>query len=313
MDAQPAQAAQPVEPRLHKPGVAGSSPAAAIGLPPGFPTPRDGVDIRFGEPNADYHSDQIPSKSSIADFDVGGPLLYESRHVLRTQPPPQSAALSFGTLLHQWAEIGPTEFWLRVVPVPPEYVTAGGSFSKKGEEWRQSLPPEAIPLTDVDRAKLEAQTNQLLRNSMAREILESTIAGEFSVRFRMNGHQIRCRPDIATKTLWADLKTTIEVKPKETFFQSVRKYRYAMQSAIYEAGAQACGWPEFRLVYIVTSTTFPYACHCVTLPDPLVAKARIRVLQILDEIAERKALDHWLPDDYGTVTELFCPEYAWRD
>lgn len=277
-------------------------------LPPGFPR-EFRADIRFGESNAEYHSDPRPSKSGIADFDAGGPLLYELRHIQRAAPL-ESPAVSYGSLLHTWAELGQQQFWDRTIPVPDEYLTASGAFSKKGVEWRSSLAPELIPLSAADRAKLTAQTSQLLRNSKARELLESIVAAEFSVRFTMGGHAIRCRPDLATPDVWADLKTTREQKPLERWRYAVREYRYAFQSAIYQHGAVEAGWPEHELVYIVTSTVPPYACHCVTLPPAAVAAARTRVLQILDEIAERAALNHWLPDDYGSVTELYMPAYA---
>lgn len=279
-----------------------------IDLPDWFPAPLStSLDVRFGESNAEYHSDARPSKSSIADFDVGGPLLFELKHVLRAVPPEQSPAMSFGTILHEWVELGNDAFWDRVVPVPPEYATLAGEIGKKGDEWLKTLPPDAIPLTDTLAAKLRLQTSQLLRNSRAREILEEKVGGEFSVRFEFAGHPIRCRPDIATKTLWADVKTTREVQPKAEWFKSVRQYRYAMQSAIYEEGARQCGWPDFKLVYIVTSTVPPHYCHCMTIPDPWVAQARVRVLQILEEIAERKSIGHWYPDDYGQVIEVPFP------
>ena len=151
-----------------------------LDLPIWFPAPLStSLDVRFGESNAEYHSDARPSKSSIADFDVGGPLLFELKHVLRVVPVEQSPSMSYGSILHQWVELGNDAFWDRVVPVPPEYATLAGEIGKKGDEWLKTLPPDAIPLTDTLAAKLRLQTSQLLRNSRAREILEEKVFGEF--------------------------------------------------------------------------------------------------------------------------------------
>jgi len=43
-----------------------------------------------------------------------------------------------------------------------------------------------------------------------------------------------------------------------------------------------------------------------------VAKSRAKVLRILEEIEIRTLMQHWFPEDYGQVVELFCPEFLMR-
>jgi hypothetical protein len=275
-----------------------------------FCADRATVHLRENEPSAEYHGDPAYlSKSQIADFIKFGPQWFHDRHVARITPSPQSKSLAYGTLVHKWAEFGDEAFWERVRLAPPELVTATGAFSKKADSWLAEQDPDSIPLTEVDRDSLKAQTTELLRNPAARHLLEDTIAREFSVRWEWHGHKVRCRPDAVTEEIWWDLKTTRDPRPLETWWRSVQDYLYAHQAALYQEGAKALGWPAFRMVFVVTSTVPPYACHCVTLPDVMVTRARIALLEALEEIQERRTLGHWSPDDYGHITELWVPGY----
>lgn len=284
--------------RLHKPGVAGSSPAAAS----------VGSALIDHAPAEEYHRRPEVSCSQLKELD-SSPLSFYLRHERKSAPPKAGDALAYGTLLHLWAELGHDLFWSRAAVAPSDVVTATGQFGKAAEGWLKSQPADTIPVAPADAAKLRAQTEQILANDAARECIEQSIDREFNVRWLWHGHAMRCRCDGATAEYWYDFKTTREVDPLATAWKAVSDFRYDMQSAVYEAAAAAAGWPASRLRFIFTSTVWPHHCAVVTLPEPVVRRGRNRALELLAELQQRREWDSWLPADYGRVHELECPKF----
>ena len=292
--------------RLHKPGVEGSSPSAATSDRPAPVTRGRAVIHRV--PAAEYFEWPQTSASDLKDFN-SSPLGYYERKVLGQVPRKQTPALKHGENLHLWHELGEDQFWDRVDIAPDSYLTATGNLSKKGEDWLAGLEPGRLGLTAVDREKLWKQTRQILANPAAKQLIDSRIDAEFSVTWDWQGHAMRCRCDGATPEVWYDLKTTSDTTPLKTFWRSVLDYQYDLQAAIYEAAAQAAEWPEHSLHFIVTQNAPPHACHVVTLPRAVTARATERALRLLEELRQRTEWNAWMPTDYGSVTELECPAF----
>lgn len=286
--------------RLHKPGVAGSSPAAAI--------------LSSDESLDQYHADKAwYSKSQLWDLVSLGPKVFQARHVScldnsRAVHP----ALSRGTLVHEWAEVGADAWWGRVVEIPESALGAGGRRTKATEEFESEAlfnRPDAILLKADEAASYRAQFAAILANPVYAELSDATIHRELSVRWADDsGLRLKCRPDALTLDCVWDIKTTKEPSPLESFWKSVIDYGYAFQQVHYLAGLQAAGIAVDKFVFLVTSTVPPYACHGVTLPQRLVAKAEAVWRKAILEVRDRLELDHWLPADSGQITELFVPE-----
>ena len=288
-----------IDNRLHKPGVAGSSPAAASEV-------SDCVIDHC--PNEEYHARQEVSCSQLKEL-AQSPVAFYLRYIRGVAPPKSSEALSFGTLLHLWAEVGEDSFWRRVTVAPENVLTATGQFGKAAKEWQASLPAEAIPLAPADQEKLWHQTRQILANDAARAAMENSVDREFNITWRWFGHACRCRVDGATAEFFYDFKTTRDGDPKATFWSSVKQFKYDLQAAMYAAAAVAAGWPPHRMVFIITSTTWPYHCHVARLPEAVIARGRRRCLALLAELRTRKEWDSWTPAEYGEIHELYCPRF----
>jgi len=289
--------------RLHKPGVAGSSPAAATSCL-----------LRHDEPITSYHSDrEWWSKSQLWTLHSSGPEAFHARYLF---PTPQrygdSDALKKGTYVHEWAEQGDEAWWDRVVVVPDSALGAGGRRTKATDEYEAALlqsRPDAIILKKDEAEAYRQQFAKILANKAFCELTEATLAREFSVRWRdSSGLQLKCRPDAVTDSVVWDIKTTREAKPSDTFWKSVVDYGYGYQQALYLEGLQAAGLPIKDFVFLVTSTVYPYRCHAVTLPARLVSRAAKELRSTIAELQARLELDHWLPEDSDQVTELFVPE-----
>lgn len=260
------------------------------------------------EPAGEYHQSPGISCSQLKVYSES-PLAYYLRFVARVSPPRVSAAMRAGTLLHARHELA-DEWPSRIEIAPDSVVTSTGQLAKAGDKWLADLGPDRIGLTQAELDSVNAQWEGVLRNPAAARLIAERVDAEFNVRWSMNGHAMRCRTDGATPELWYDLKTTREVSPRETFRYAVRDYGYDLQAAIYADAAVAAGWPHHRLVFVVISTAYPHLCSVVRLPPEVIRRARDRVLRYLDEIREREAFSHWLPDDYGEIVDL--PMDNWR-
>lgn len=289
-------------PRLHKPGVAGSSPAAA--------NSDDSVLIDH-EPAEVHHSRPGISASQLKALALS-PAEFYHRYVAGDIPPYESAAMAFGTLLHLWAELGEERFWDTARRYPAEVLTATGLLGKAAKEFAASQPAGTILVTPSDWRKLYDQTRQILANKAAARLLANSIDKEFNVQWRWNGHACRCRCDGATEEVWYDLKTTSEQDPKRSAWRAVQKFFYDIQAAFYGEAAVRAGWKPHAMRFIFTSTVPPHLCCVVWLPQPLMDLGRTRCIRLMDEIANRREWNQWLPDDYGEEFELRCPEFMFR-
>ena len=290
--------------RLHKPGVAGSSPAAAIGEA-----------VISHCPAEEYHSWPQTSCSQLKEL-ASSPLGFYLRYVSKEAPPKSGDALAYGSLLHLWAELlhqgDESAFWDRVAVAASDTVTATGQLGKAAEAWKKKLPPDAIPLAPVTRDQLWSQTRQILHNDAAAELLADSVDKEFNIVWSWQGHDCRCRVDGATASCFYDLKTTREKDPLADFWRAVDDWGYDLQSAMYEVAAVAAGWPAHRMRFIVTSTVWPHHCEVVTLPDGVVRRGRSRCLALLAELQQRREWDSWFPAGYGKVHELKCPKFMYE-
>ena len=299
----PSHAGGAVGHRLHKPGVAGSSPAAATSCL-----------LRHDEPITSYHSDrEWWSKSQLWTLHSSGPEAFHARYLSSTpQQYGDSEALKKGTYVHEWCEQGPDAWWSRVAIVPASALGAGGRRTKATDEYEAEVlkgRPDAIILKEDEAEAYRQQFANILANKAFVELTEATLAREFSVRWRdPSGLQLKCRPDAVTDSVVWDIKTTREAKPKETFWKSVVDYGYGYQQCLYLEGLQAAGLSIKDFVFLVTSTVPPYRCHAVTLPARLISRARKELRSTIAELQARIELDHWLPEDSDQVTELFVPE-----
>lgn len=288
---------EPSDTVLHKPGVGGSNPPAAIEF---------SIDH---EPAAAHHGRPQVSCSQLKALRES-PLGFYYRHEVKTAPPQTSEALSYGSLLHTWAELGDAEFWPRVVTPPDTFVTAAGALSAKGKEWAAGLEPDKIPISPADEAKLRPQTRNLLANPEVRQIIADTIDREFNIVWKWNGHGCRARIDGATPQFFYDWKTTSDKDPSRQWWNSVLKFGYHLQSAMYQNAGVVAGWPNAPMRFIVTSTVWPYENCVCWLPPAIIERGRRECLRLLDELQMRRDFDMWTRIGSHTACELYFPAYA---
>ena len=271
-----------------------------------------GTEIRYDELNAAYHARHQLSKSQVWDFAANGTDSFYARHIAKTISGHASSALAHGTLLHRWLEIG-DKIWEELASPPASVLTETGLIGKKAQQWAADNCPEKQIVPAKEIAQLRAEAASVMSHSAARELIEAAICHEISVSWETaSGDGLRCRPDLCTRDVWVDLKTTRETNILSSFWRSVADYGYHAQDAFYQWGMTACGMEAKPLVFVVVSTAPPHECHAVTLPAAYVAEGRRRMLRAIADIRLRTDLAYWKPDQHGEVIELSIPAHLMR-
>jgi len=266
--------------------------------------------ITAGESNESYHSSTGWSKSQLWDHASRGSQYFYLRHVAKSIRPEESAALTHGTLLHRWMEVGDA-FFSEVVCAPDEMLTETGLIGKKARQWATENAPEQALISSKELRQIQREVAAIKGHRAAMDLIESAVAHELSIRWRSSEDDLlRCRPDLCTEDRWVDLKTTREMDILSSFWKSVMDYGYHAQDAHYQWGMEAVGMEPRPLCFVVVSTASPHQCHVVTLPLELVSEGRKILLRTLADIRVRMDLDYWMPDQHGEVVELPIPAHV---
>ena len=290
--------------RLHKPGVAGSSPAAATSL----------SSVLFDETNGHYHSDrEYISTSGLKDF-LKSPSLYRAG---LDKPSADSEAMARGRLAHLVLELGPDAFGERARVIPAEHLTATGLVSTKADtrKWLADQGPDAILLSPADDSFIEKFLAQFFLNKATAELYEDIRYRETSIRWeRADGAKLRCRPDAITHGgICLDYKTTKYTSPLKEFWGACRDFDYGMQAAFYGEGLRTSGLSDLPMVFILISTVGECEVQAVTLPSALVELGLKKMNRALADLYARRTFDNWEPEGYHRINELYVPSFLLKE
>jgi len=274
------------------------------------------ADIRHGESNADYHADRAYlSASPIKDF-LESPPFFQRRYLLGSEPSPTSDSLTRGTLVHDVLQMGWEAAADQIKVIPADYLTASGalSTSKAAKEWLAAQGTSLL-VTPADADFLTEVQAQCDLNKAVAKLLADIKHKEVSIRWqRADGTKLKCRPDaITSKGRVIDYKTTKYKNPARDFHRACVEYQYGLQSALYQEGAAAAGFSGEPLIFVLISTVSPYTVIAKTLPERFISVGKARLDRAIADISARKSFGDWTPDGYGSIDELYMPEWCFKD
>lgn len=206
----------------------------------------------------------------------------------------------FGTLVDVAfeAEARRIDWRQRCAVAPPGVLASNGSRRGKAfDEWKSSLPPDAVECNATDFGKVGDIIASLREHRLARQLLESIKHTQLSVFWKdEDGHYRKARADGASGSEWFDLKTTSSEWRKLKF--SFRDYAYDWQAAWYTDAALAAGWPPFRFRFIVVQTFAPFDVAVFSLKDDAIERARHEIRKTLADMRHRRETGEYVPDSY---------------
>lgn len=249
-------------------------------------------------------------------------------------PSPQTPAMRRGTMAHTFM-LQPEEFDRRYVRMPAfEYDEANFSGSgktakrstSKNTKWYQNRVAafleehegaEIIEAKDLEWC--EAISKAVYSAPEAREILD---ACEWEVPLFGEIEGVECKGllDLLSQTLYADIKTAVNVHPKK-FGSAAARLRYTHKVAWYRELARINGYPVNDVKFIAVESDKPHDVVVSNVPDIVMDNAIDELRGVLREYKRAKAADVWPGISGGKVLELEVPlwsipeeeDLAWSD
>jgi len=204
-------------------------------------------------PNEEYHASPGISKSQLDVF-ARSPHHYYWQYKSGVAPPRrESDAMRQGTIIHA-AILEPERF-------SKEYVV-GELRDKRSKKWKDFVEECAndgkCALTQIEFERAMRCQTSVMKNSYAAAALSDGEAevSAFTEEPEADGMQVRSRFDWLTQGAIVDLKTTVDAGP--AFAQSIRKFRYHLQAAMYTRVGELCGITNCAFVFVVVEREFPY-------------------------------------------------------
>lgn len=230
--------------------------------------------------------------------------------VYQESPPEQTAALLFGSVVHQLL-LEPEKPWTWAVrPMGLD------GRSKEGKEWKAKVGNKPV-LDHSEWLNAEGVVTSVRRHPTARLALVSG-KSEVSVfrNFTLGGTVLRrARIDFVNDgNALVDIKTTEDARP-EAFSRAIFNLRYYVQAAYYldiwNDSLPAGEKPKESFVFIAVEKTAPYAVAVYDLAREAINAGRAEYIRLLQLYIECERHGEW-PAYNSDVQELNLPGWAQR-
>lgn len=268
--------------------------------------------LERGIPNDEYQAmNDCLSRSFIQRVAIGGGEVQERLDLGYSQFA-GNAGTSLGSKFDRTVELmilGKTD----VIVTPPADVLdkAGRRSGAAYKEWAAAQAKEGlVECSEDDAFRLRTMVESLMACRPARELVESTDEVQLSAFFLWDGVPCRVRPDGVTPDCWWDLKSTSSTWDRIHF--SVRDYGYAEQEAMYVEAAMQLGWPQHRMPFVFVQSMEPFSTRVFYLPEEIVAHAKTRLINTIQEIQLRRKTGVYRPAEADEITELDVPVWSVR-
>lgn len=263
----------------------------------------------IGMPNAEYHGlREFDGRSffhAVSKSDGASQLWMDKGHSIWGGNSATSKGSDFDDLVT--GMLDGKQFKDLVVVPPAEVLSASGA--RSGKAYKEWAATQTGVICTADQAEqFKWMVNGMVGNDAVHRLMSQTTETQVSAFFEVDGHKCKVRPDACTPTLWWDLKTTSH--GWDRIYRSVVDYGYDMQAALYQWGAEALGWPEFRMPFVFVQTVPPYGCRAFVLPEQMVENARERLKSVMEQVRLRRSTGMYMPAESNEIVELEIPGWA---
>ena len=209
------------------------------------------------------------------------------------------------------AILEPDVYEAQRVPVPAEFVTGAGKLSeaKKATEWRQTLPHDALLVTEQEHAVALGQCAAILAHPVASQWLQLTDHAKSAFFWDEDGIACKAEADAVAPSLgllW-DLKTITAGSDGLTVRQClshIATYCYHGQLAWYARGL-AKGRPHLRITgrgWVFVAKAAPFDVVCIWADDDMVQEGDAIAQEALDVYRTAQDTGTWTGCAPGVVS-----------
>lgn len=261
------------------------------------------------ETNEQYHADKSRTSNSMLSDLKKSPKLFRDYHVTQTRKFDPTQAMRFGSLVH-CLSLEYDEFKERYAIVP-EGIDRRTTAGKKA--WAEFVSSGKEPVKAEDYGRAMSCVEALAAHDTFGEHLIYRNPGalrETRIDFEWDGEPTRCKPDLLLfdeAVIW-DIKTSRNASPKR-FSRSASELGYFRQSEFYcEAAKQKFG-KEFRFLFAVVETEYPFhtAVYEPSRDDRM--KARQELNELILQLRFRRETKNWLHPWETGIIPLEMPKY----
>jgi len=187
----------------------------------------------------------------------------------KADPPEQTDAMRFGTILHR-ALLEPDTYtgFFHTRPKDFNFTT------KDGKAWKEAHQDLPI-LGDSEAEKIARMVSAVHTHPFAKRLLAGCQSEQSIFVEDHNGTLRKSRLDALTKgNVIPDIKTC-ESAATADFERSVAKYRLYVQAAYYISNCRLAGIEKDAFFFICVEKTPPYAVRCLKLQDEVLEAGRL--------------------------------------
>lgn len=268
--------------------------------------------------NEQYHADKTAVSSSAVKRIMKSPKSFHA-YVKGEIEFKETPAMRLGSLLHL-ALLEP-ELFQKTYVLEPKFIgktkdgrdsTRSGEAKAAREEWKLSLPADAVIVSEDEMHDIEGMIESVMRHRDAKNMLRNGTA-EISGYYRDPTTGIKCkiRPDFFLERHMAvmDVKTTEDCSV-EAFSRSIWSWRYDIQMGMYCAGIEFITGKKVEYpLYLVIERKPPYECAVYRCDDGLVARGKIDYEACLDKLKFCLETNQW--DSYQKKMDyISLPKWA---
>ena len=257
--------------------------------------------------NEQYHADKTAVSSTGLRTILKSPKAFYRYHT-QSESGEKSDALRIGTAVHM-AILEPTLFSKRFV-IAPKF--SGEGSVKARNEWKLTLPRDAVVLKEEEFNDLQEMINSVLKHQDACNILKNGVA-EMSGYYidPETGIKCRIRPDFYHEGHRAllDVKTTCNCE-SSSFSRSIWDFRYDFQFGMYCEGIHLItGRPVDYPLFLVIEKKAPFECALFMADEELMAKGRADYRIALNKLRDCLETNSW-PAYQRKIEPISLPIWA---
>jgi hypothetical protein len=249
------------------------------------------------------------SQSKLKDLDP--PALYFAKHVAKTVPQDDTAALRQGRALHALT-FEPDDFAHRF-PIFVGEKRSNDDKARFADMDQRAARLDGCVLREKDADDVRGMANALRSDKYAAGLLAKVDRAEFPIEWECSTTGLLCKARIDALAMGGDvaidLKSTTNGEAK-MFAKAIHSYGYSIQAAHYLAGIEATtGKRPAHYLLLVVESSAPYLVAHYRLGQRSIEKGERERLRLLDLLAECRATNAW-PSYTQGFQEIDEPEWA---
>lgn len=267
-------------------------------------------------PSAEYHSGNQASSSGLRKIANTSLCHYKYE---KENPKAATDAMLFGSAYHSYIltdNAFEDEYYVLNPNNRPE---PDKNFSStKNKDWKAAKLFEHSDKTVIDMEIMEkilAMSNVLQSDPCISFSLSNGIAEE-SFFAKIDGMEVRVRPDYLTKFGIYDLKTTNDASP-EGFGKIIANEKYHIQAALYKDVISAFMGVDLPFFFLAQEKAAPFVAQMYLVPDWLIAQGRTEYREALHSLGQAIETDVWTAyqgdENRDGVRDVSFPRWAIKE